>query len=86
MLQTASLSVNEKTLHIFPVSETFSLPHVWHWVESFSSKAEAARQIGIDRSYLSKILSGERDLTEDIQQRIIKSITRNTRDTTRKTA
>lgn len=70
----------------FPVSETLSLQTVRQWSDSFSSKAEAARQIGIDRTYLSKILSGERDLTLDIQRKIAKSLYRGKCDNAQKTA
>jgi hypothetical protein len=66
--------------------DTLTLSQVKQWTNTFSSKAEAARKIGIDRTYLSKILSGERDLTPDICQKIAKSTIRDKRDITRKTA
>lgn len=70
----------------FPTMGNLTLPHVRQWAGTFSSKAEAARHIGIDRTYLSRILSGERDLTPEIQQKITESVTRDKRDNAQKTA
>ena len=69
----------------FP-EKPLTLSNVRQWADSFSSKAEAARHIGIDRTYLSKILSGERDLTPEIQQKIAKRRDRDKRDSLVKTA